>query len=132
MSIDAVAAPPASPGSDHVDSASTAVAIAILALIGLVLGIGAVRYSEGDLAKLLGALGPLLGIVTGAFVTYFFSRSAVQTTKQVAAVQTSQAATARNRSQELHNALTDVLAGVSQDQAADLKKLRSVRTVLGD
>ncbi|WP_375485658.1 hypothetical protein [uncultured Jatrophihabitans sp.] len=132
MSNDGSTVRSAATRTDRADAASTAVAIAILALIGLVLGIGAVRYSEGDLSKLIGALGPLLGIVTGAFVTYFFTRSAVQTTKQAADVQTEQATTARNRSQALHNALTDVLAGVSQDQAADLKKLTSVRTVLGD
>lgn len=119
---------PASGGD--VGVGSTAVAIALLALIGVVLGVGAVRYSEGDLAKLLGALGPLLGIVTGSFVTYFFSRSAVQTSGRTAAAQTAQAESAHDRNRQLHNALTEVLAEIPTERIPEIKNLPSVRAVL--
>lgn len=64
--------------SNGIDWASTAVAIALLTVIGLVLRIAASRYSEGDLEKVIGSLGPLLGVVSGAFVTYFFTRPTVK------------------------------------------------------
>ncbi len=109
--------------TDQVTLGSTVVAVAILAIIGLVLAIAAVRYDEGDLAKVVGALGPLLGVVTGAFVTYFFNRSAVQ-----ASAATATAATAR--SQDLHNALTTVVAGLSPSDGAQAMATPAVAKAL--
>src|SRR5215475_10397757 len=63
---------------DGISLASTLVAITLLLVLGVTLAIGATRYTENDLAKLIGTLGPLFSIDDGAFVTYFYTRHAVQ------------------------------------------------------
>jgi hypothetical protein len=124
---------------NSVDLGSTLVAITLLVLLGVVLAIGAARYKEADLAKLLGALGPLLGIVTGSFVTYFFTRSAVQTSTQAAQSNSqtaetaqTQANTAQARSADLHNALTDVLSALPETQTERVRQLDTVKKVLDE
>ncbi len=123
---------------------STLVAIALLLVIGVVMAIGAVRYEEGDLAKLIGALGPVLGVITGGFVTYFFTKSAVAASTQSATVSAAtaagaQAATqtaeeneraAHARGMDLHNALTEIFASLPVEQAEKLKSMSAVRKVL--
>jgi hypothetical protein len=64
---------------------SAAVAIAILALIGSVTIAAIFRYPTLDEAlQIWGMMTALIGIVTGAFVTYFFTRGAVDNAREQA------------------------------------------------
>jgi hypothetical protein len=59
---------------------SAAVAIAILALIGAVTVAAIFRYQTlAEALQIWQAMAALIGIVTGAFVTYFFTRGSVET-----------------------------------------------------
>src|SRR5689334_22466693 len=76
---------------------SAVVAIAVIAIVGGIAITAIVKYSTVDEAlKFWSALSGLVGLVTGAFVTYFFSRGTVQQAQQEKsqAVQQTQAATA--------------------------------------
>jgi len=121
---------------DGISLASTLVAITLLLVLGAILAIGATRYTEGDLAKLIGALGPLLGIVTGAFVTYFFTRQAVQHAQTAAGAQAanelaqSAAHDATSRAHGLRNALTEIFAELPPDLARQVKAIPAVGSVL--
>jgi hypothetical protein len=121
---------------DGISNASTLVAITLLVVIGAILAIGAARYPEGDLAKLIGALGPLLGIVTGAFVTYFFTRQAVHHAQSAAGAQVasevaqSAAQNASSRADGLRNAITEIFAELPPDLARQLKGIPAVGSVL--
>lgn len=121
---------------DGISLASTLVAVTLLFVIGAVLSIGAARYDEGDLAKLIGALGPLLGIVTGAFVTYFFTRQAVAHAQTAAGAQAatevaqSAAQHATTRAEGLRKAITEIFAELPPDQARQMKGIPSVGSVL--
>ena len=126
------------PTAAQINAGSVVVAVVLLLLLGTILSIGAVRYDEGDLAKLVGALGPILGVISGAFVTYFFSRSAVQTSADTAqkasdTAQQAQAATqqAQARSKTLHNALTDVFSALPDDQSNRMRQRPAVTEALG-
>lgn len=78
---------------------SAAVAIAILALIGAVTIAAINKYDTWNEAlQIWQAMTALIGIVTGAFVTYFFTRGAVESAQtqarnamQIAAQQTRRA-----------------------------------------
>jgi hypothetical protein len=53
-----------------------AVAIGLMALIGAI-AVAALRYDSGQFDKIWGALSGLVGIITGAIASYFFSRSTI-------------------------------------------------------
>ena len=55
---------------------SAFVAVALLILVGAVLVTATIRWSQDDVSRIIGAFTPILGIVTGAFVTYFFTKQA--------------------------------------------------------
>jgi hypothetical protein len=121
---------------DGISLASTLVAITLLLVLGAILAIGATRYNEGDLVKLIGALGPLLGIVTGAFVTYFFTRQAVQHAQTAAGARVaseaaqSAAQDAATRADGLRKAITEIFAELPPDVARQLKGMPAVESVL--
>jgi hypothetical protein len=122
---------------DGISLGSTLVAITLLLVIGAILSIGATRYPEGDLAKLIGALGPLLGIVTGAFVTYFFTRQAVQHAQTAAGARAATEAAqsvahdATTRAAGLSKAITDIFAELPPDQARRMREIPGVDSVFG-
>jgi hypothetical protein len=92
----------ANPGSDW---GAVVVAVGILILLTAVLVTATVRWSAADVGGLLGTLAPVLGIITGAFVTYFFTRQATATatsaaqTATDAAVKSTEATRAQMESQ---------------------------------
>lgn len=64
---------------------SAAVAIAILALIGAVTVAAIFRYSTlTEVLQIWQAMAALIGLVTGAFVTYFFTRGSVESAQEQA------------------------------------------------
>jgi flagellin-like hook-associated protein FlgL len=146
---------PAPTGSS--DWPAVTVALGILILLGAILVTATARWTAADLKELVGTLAPVLGVVTGAFVTYFFTRQATATATNAAQVATATAATAAQaatdtaarttdaaqaqlksqteqlesqiqRARALHNALTAAFGMVDQ---ATAEKMRQDRTIGG-
>lgn len=85
------------PATQPVSWQSAIVAIAIIAIVGGIAITAIVKYSTVDEAlKFWSALSGLVGLITGVFVTYFFSRGTVQQAQQEKrqAVQQTRVATA--------------------------------------
>ncbi|MEA2633422.1 MAG: hypothetical protein QOH92_189 [Chloroflexota bacterium] len=57
---------------------SAAVAIALLVVIGAVTVAAITKYPVDDALKVWTALTAIVGVITGAFVSYFFTRGTVQ------------------------------------------------------
>jgi hypothetical protein len=76
------------------DWPAATVAIGILALLGAVLVTATIRWPAADVKSLFGDLSPVLGVVTGAFVTYFFTRQATATAVRAATTTAASAAEA--------------------------------------
>jgi hypothetical protein len=91
------------PGSRNTDWPSALVAVAILALIGAVFVTAAIRYDPAELNDLLGYLAPILGVVSGAMVAFFFTRQA--TAAAVGAAQEANAATQNQLKKETDRAV---------------------------
>lgn len=104
--------------SDDTAKWSGIVAIVILVVIGAIAVTSIIRYSVDDAQTVLDWLGPLIGVVTGAFVGYFFTRGQVQTANQLAQTSTEQAQT----SSEAAAAAMET-AGKAQEQATKLSKV---------
>jgi hypothetical protein len=85
---------------------STVVACMIILLIGTITTTAIVRYPADDALKVWAALGSIVGVVTGALVTYFFSRSAVQNAQSLAASSHQDAKQFEARARQVHDALT--------------------------
>jgi hypothetical protein len=65
-----------------------AVAVALILLIAAVSVAGIARYQVDEFMKIWAALTGLVGIITGAVVTYFFTRSSLdQAERKVAAAE---------------------------------------------
>lgn len=58
------------------DWPAVVVAMGIIVLLGAVLVTAAARWKASDFQDVVGSLAPVLGVVTGAFVTFFFTRQA--------------------------------------------------------
>lgn len=85
------------PPTQPVQWQSVVVAVAVIAVVGGIAIAAIVKYSTVDEAlKFWSALSGLVGLITGAFVTYFFSRGTIQQAQQEKsqAIQQTQAATA--------------------------------------
>jgi uncharacterized membrane protein HdeD (DUF308 family) len=92
------------PSAQPVQWQSVVVAVAVIAVVGGIALAAIAKYSTVDEAlKFWSALSGLVGLITGAFVTYFFSRGTIQQAQQEKsqaqqeksqAIQQTQAATA--------------------------------------
>jgi hypothetical protein len=96
---------------------SAVVAIVILVVIGAIAVTAVIRYSVADAKTVLDWLGPLIGVVTGAFVGYFFTRGEVKTANQLAQTSAQQARTSTDAA-----AAAVETADRAQEQAAKLSK----------
>jgi hypothetical protein len=72
---------------------SAVVAVALILFLAVVMIIALLRYTMDEVLKLWAALGTIVGIVFGAFGTYFFTREATQAKVQAAQAQTQAART---------------------------------------
>ena len=89
---------------------SAAVALGLIALIGAVAISAIIKYDNiDDALKFWSALAGLLGVITGAAATYFFTRSAV-TSAQTAAQAAGQAAEAASEQASATNRAVDAMA----------------------
>lgn len=76
---------------------SASVALGILAVIALFGVTAIVRYNVEGALKIFGVLSGLIGVVTGAFVTFFFTRYPLAEAKQQAVVAEERATEAEAR-----------------------------------
>jgi hypothetical protein len=127
------------PGQRQVsDWPAVVVALGILLLLGAVLVTATARWTERDMRDLLAGLAPVLGVVTGAFVTYFFTRQATATAQSMAASASRQADSVQvrfdsqlQRTRSLHNALSTALAMVDTETAGRMRQDPTIRAALG-
>jgi predicted lipid-binding transport protein (Tim44 family) len=110
---------------------STVIAICMIALVGGIFLVVYLKSGIGDALKAWGAVGTIIGVLTGAIPTYFFQQAAVQTaqanTKDARATAESASANAETERKRADKAQAkfSALAGaadpnvVSQIQAAN-------------
>ena len=97
---------------------SALVALGLIALIGAITVTAIVRYENiDDALKFWSALSGLLGVITGAAVTYFFTRTAVTA-----------ATSAASAAQSTANAAQQTAAAANQQAAATQAAVDSIRT----
>jgi hypothetical protein len=102
---------------------SAAVAIAILALIGAVTVAAIFRYSSLDEAlQIWQAMAALIGLVTGAFVTYFFTRGSIETAQEQARNAMRMATQEGRRADATQQALTRAVGLLPPDQFEGLRQ----------
>lgn len=124
------------------------VAIGILVLLGAVLVTATARWTASDVRDLVGTLAPVIGVITGAFVTYFFTRqaqaAATNAAQTATTVATQEVASTRaelesrgeqltdqaQRSRALHNALTTVVCMAPEPLAERMRNDPAVSAVL--
>src|SRR5438067_9550269 len=64
---------------------SAIVGTALILMLGGVIVAGVLRYPVDDALKLFSGFSAIVGVITGAFVSYFFTRGTVQQANQAAA-----------------------------------------------
>jgi hypothetical protein len=97
---------------EEINSGSVVVAVSILLVIGG-LGITAIiRYPVDQALKVWTALGGILGVVIGAFVTYFFTRQPILQAQKRADVAEQKISVLETRSKELEKQATAVASRV--------------------
>lgn len=79
----------------------SAVAVALILLITAVSVTGIARYEVADFLKIWAALTGLVGIITGAIVTYFFTRSTIDQAERKVVETERKLEDERSRSREL-------------------------------
>ena len=95
---------------NSVNLLSTIVALGILTLIAAIAVVAIHKYTADDALKVLGVLSGLFGVVTGTFVTYFFTREATVIAQQRTVVAEARAKTAELNLAILQSNATDLLA----------------------
>lgn len=116
--------------------ASAVVALGIIALIGAIAVSAILHYaSVEDALKFWAALSGLLGLITGVFVTYFFTKGAVDSAQQnVQALHdanTQNQQTARQGLQALDEAIRRAQAQAEKESAKSDQKSQALAAVLG-
>lgn len=61
-----------------IETGSVIVALAIIALVGILMSLAIIREKVDGALKLWGGLGTLIGLVVGTMGTYFFTKDAAQ------------------------------------------------------
>lgn len=80
------------------ESQSVIVAVGLLAFIAVIIIAAIIRYKTADEAlKIVATLSGVMGIVSGAFVSYFFTREPLQAAQRDAATYRVQLAAAQNQ-----------------------------------
>jgi hypothetical protein len=110
---------------------SAAVAIAILVLIGAVTIAAIQKYTLGEAMQIWQAMTALIGLVTGAFVTYFFTRSSIETAQTQAHEAMQLAQQESRRADAAHAMLTKAAGLVPPPQFEALLMDPSFRVAMG-
>jgi hypothetical protein len=93
---------------------SAIVACTFVALVGTVTTAAIVRYDVDAALKIWAALGSIVGVLTGAFVTYFFTSAAVAGAKENTATAQAQAAQAATGTAAARALADDRLAAIAK------------------
>ena len=91
---------------------SALVAGMLIVLVGAVTTAAIVSYDVDGALKIWAALGPVIGVLTGAFVTYFFTRGALEAEKTNTAVAQKHASDAEKDAAAARTLADDRLAGL--------------------
>ncbi len=111
---------------------SAAVALGVIAAVAGISITAIVHYATVDDAlKFWSALSGLVGIITGAMVTYFFSRGTIQSKTADAAVARQDKDKATEKSDTISEALNTVLLHVDPERSEELLRTPSVSKALG-
>ena len=110
---------------------SAAVAIAILTLIGAVTIAAIFRYTLGEALQIWQSMSALIGLVTGAFVTYFFTRNSIEAAQTQARSAMELAHEESRRSDAAHMMLTKAAGLVPPPQFEALLMDPSFRVAMG-
>ncbi|WP_436534615.1 hypothetical protein [Actinoplanes sp. HUAS TT8] len=113
----------------------------ILVLLGGVLITATARWTAAELKELIGTLSPVLGVVTGAFVTYFFTRQAAasasgaardaaEVTQNQLSSRTDELQSQLQRTQALHNALSVALGMADEPTSRKMREDPAIAAVL--
>jgi hypothetical protein len=115
---------------------SAVVAVAVLLVIGAIAVTAMVQYPVSEAKQVLDWMAPLIAVVTGAFVGFFFTRGQVQASNQTAQTATRQAERAQNQARQaldqaqqaqgrasvLSSALTDVAGRLPRTDWEQMKE----------
>jgi membrane-bound metal-dependent hydrolase YbcI (DUF457 family) len=99
---------------DEISWPSAVVAVFLILLVMAVTVAAIVRYPADDAMKFWSALGPVIGVLTGAFVTYFFTRRTIATEQ-------ASAAAARKEADESQQAMAAMIRHVDRPVLNQLK-----------
>lgn len=89
---------------------SAVVATVLLIVIGAITVAGIYKYpSTTEALEIWSSLTPLVGLITGAFVTYFFTRGAIQTAQTQARDAAQRAVELQERADRTQQALVKVV-----------------------
>jgi mannitol-specific phosphotransferase system IIBC component len=99
----------------QISGASAAVAISIVLLLGSVLVVSIIKYATVDDAlKYSASLSAIVGVVTGALVSFFFTRGAAQTAQQAAETAQTVSRSATQAVQEAAASATEAMKQATQ------------------
>jgi MFS superfamily sulfate permease-like transporter len=102
---------------------STLVAIAVLTLVGWISVTVIQKYGTvDDMVKGMAVFSGLVGVITGAFVSYFFTHQTVEDARQSAAQATNTARTAEEKKDKAMAGLTALAGQLPRDQFDKLRK----------
>ena len=106
---------------------SAVVACALIALVGTVTVAAILKYEIDSTLKMWAALGTIVGVLTGAFVSYFFSRSSIDAARTEATLAKENAKTAQAHSEEWQNAFRVAMLylrpNAKEDMSQDEKRI---------
>jgi hypothetical protein len=110
---------------------SAIVALGVIAAVATMATVAVIHYqSVDDALKFWSALSGLVGIITGAMVTYFFSRGTVQAAQDQAQTASAQATAATSSANTAKAALGVALLGVDPDKGRELMANPAVASAL--
>lgn len=100
---------------------SAIVATVLLLVIGAITVAGINKYpSTAEALEIWSSLTPLIGLITGAFVTYFFTRGAIQTAQTQARDAAQRAVELQERADRTQQALVKVVGIVEPNRWDEL------------
>jgi hypothetical protein len=100
---------------------SAVVATILLVVIGAITIAGIYKYpTTSEALEIWSSLTPLIGLITGAFVTYFFTRGAIQTAQTQAREAAARAASLQERADLAQQALVKVVGVVDPSRWDEL------------
>ncbi len=99
---------------------SAVVACMLIVLVGAIAVTAIIMYEIESALKIWAALGTLVGVLTGAFVSYFFSRTSIEGARAVAALAQEKASALQAQLDDCDNALRVAIRYLSPDAMKEM------------